>query len=1054
MTDSNPSNLFYRNPRLVVLVLGLALVAGFAALDALPRQEDPTLSRRVATITTSYPGSSALRVESRVTRVLEESLRELHEIKDILSESRTGVSVVRVELDDAYTESHVDEVWSKVRDKIADAEAEFPAGVAPPEFETRTTTAVTLLVGLVWERDRAPEIEILSRLAEELESRLQNLAGTKGTELFGEAEEELRVSVDPLLLASAGLTTLDVSRAIAGADSKVPAGQLRSSGSDLVLEVAGELTSIERIRRIPLRDARGEAVLRVGDVASVEKARRDPARSVALLGGRRGVAVAATMESFQRVDRWSVRAREIVEAFRTEVPTGVALRVVFDQSGYTEARLASLTWSLIVGALVVIGVLFAMMGWRSALIVGSTLPITLSLVLFELHLLGVPLHQTSITGLIIALGLLIDNAIVVVDELVARLRAGATRAQAVAESVMHLWIPLLASTVTTLLAFLPIALMPGGAGEFVAPIAIGVGLSVVTSLLLSMTVIVALAGYFAPRPLAAVHARWWRDGYSNASLARGYRRVLTVCFARPWLGIGVSLVLPLLGFAVMGSLPEQFFPANDRDQFQVQLSLPSQASVDETRRNVERARELIHRHEEVVESHWFIGESPPRVFYNMLGGKDGVSSFAGAFVMTRSAEATERVLPGLQRELIDAFPNARVVAVPFEQGPPFEAPIELRLVGPDLDVLRGLGERLRQRIDAVPAVTYTSATLAGGEPKLVLTTDEDLAQQAGLDLSQVATQLQANLEGALGGSVLEGDQELPVRVRVPDGFRNTETSIGASRLLARESRPIVSPPGLPGTPINAVSDFELVPEFGRVPRRNGERVNTVQAFLLPYATTSDALADVRARLESSDFSVPVGYRLEIGGESAERGEAVSSLMVFALPLFVIMIGAIVLTFNSFRLAGIIFGVAVLAVGLALLGLFVFGYPLGFVAIVGTMGLVGLAINDAIVVLNALRTDPRSVAGEARPTAEVVVDATRHVLSTTLTTVGGFLPLILAGGRFWPPMATAIAAGVLGATLLALFFVPAVFVITRRLRVRDALALGIPCPSQSQRSALA
>ncbi len=1024
------SNLFYRSRRLTVLVLGLSLVAGLSALEALPRQEDPTLSRRFASITTYYPGSSALRVESQVTRELEQRLRELHEVKEVLSRSRTGVSVVRVELDDHYSEVDVDAIWSRVRDKLREAEASFPDGVGRPELETRTTTAVTLLVGLAWMAGAEPQLEVLSRLAEELESRLRNVPGTKETELFGEVEEELRVDVDPLLLASVGLTARELSAAIEGGDSKLPAGQLRAGSTDLLLEVAGELTSVERVRRIPVRSVSGVSLLRVGDIASVRKARREPAQTLALLGGERGVAVAATMEPDLRVDRWALSAKRVIEEFRSEVPAGVSLDVIFDQSGYTEKRLSSLAGNLVVGALVVFVVLAVLMGVRSALIVGSALPVTLALVLAELNLLGVPLHQTSITGLIIALGLLIDNAIVVVDEFRARLREGLTRAAAVSETVRHLFVPLAASTFTTLLAFLPIALMSGGPGEFVGSIAIGVGLSVVTSFLLSMTVIAGLSGYFAQSPQPASSARWWRDGVSSRKLLAVYRRVLRVSLGRPWVGISVSLVLPLCGFAVSGLLAEQFFPANDRDQFQVQLSLASQASVAETRQNVERARAIIHAHDQVVESHWFIGESPPRVFYNMLGGKDGQSSFAGGFVRTSSDLATEELLPGLQRELMQAFPNARVVALPFEQGPPVEAPIELRLVGSDLDVLRRLGNELRRLIAETPGITYTSATLEAGEPKLVIAADEDATRQAGLKLADVADQLQANLEGVLGGSVLEADQELPVRVRVLDAYRVTPTTIAGSRLLAASRATAEAGAGILGVPVNAVSRLELVPALAEVPRRDGERINAIQAFTLPYATTSLILADVEARLARAEFELPRGIRLELGGETAERGEAVSKLLVFALPLFVIMVGAIVLTFNSFRLAAIIFAVAGLSVGLSMLGLWLFGHPLGFVAIVGTMGLVGLAINDAIVVLNALRTDRRAGFHDVRAIEEVVVDATRHIIATTLTTLGGFLPLILAGGRFWPPMATAIATGVLGATILALFFVPAVYVLLR------------------------
>ncbi len=511
------ADLFFRKPRLAVLFAGLILVAGLSAFQALPRQEDPTLSRRSATVTTFYPGASAVRVETLVTEKIEEELQELHEIVEIDSVSRTGVSLVSLELADRYDESLVDEVWSKVRDHLDDAAALLPDGASAPEFEDRTSKAVTLLVGLSWEEEGQAPLAVISRLAEELSSRLRNLPGTKETERFGEAQEEVRVEIDALALAAVNLTAADVSWAIARADAKLPAGQLRHPTNDLVLEVGGALDSVERVRDVPIqRDAAGR-LLRVGDIARVERAVQEPPDAVAILGGRRGVAVAATMEDRQRVDRWAARAHALVDDFRSEVPRGVRLDVLFDQSRYTDERLATLAGNLVLGVGIVLAVLFVMMGFRSALIVATALPLTLAAVLAELNFMGIPLHQMSVTGLIIALGLLIDNAIVVVEEFNGRARQGMRPAAAVAGTIRHLFVPLAASTLTTVLAFLPIALLPGGAGEFVGTISVGVCLAVTSSFLISTTLVVTLAGFASrgrptPRP---GQAPWWRAGVSS-----------------------------------------------------------------------------------------------------------------------------------------------------------------------------------------------------------------------------------------------------------------------------------------------------------------------------------------------------------------------------------------------------------------------------------------------------------------------------------------------------------------------------------------------------------
>lgn len=1036
------AHYFYREVRATALVVGLIAVAGIASFRTIPRQEDPALARRFGDIVVRYPGATADRVEALVTEKIEQAVQQLHEIDEIESISRTGQSVVFVALEDAYGESDVDEIWSRLRDELADVAPALPAGASTPEFTDRTSTAITLLVGFTWELDGPPQLALMTRLAEELESRLRVLPGTKETDLYGEADEELRVTVDPLRLSEIGLDAATVARAIGSADTRRPAGQLRDPSTSMPLEVGGSLTSVERVRRVPIAADAGGRVLRVGDVAEVEKTRVDPPQTIALLGGTRGVAVSATMlPSSGRVDTWAARARAVVEELRAEVPPGVGYEILFDQSHYTTERLATLGGNLLLGASIVVAVLVVMMGARSALVVASALPLTLAAVVVELHWWGIPLHQTSVTGLILALGLLIDNAIVVVDEYELRLRRGAATVEAIRSVVADLAGPLAASTLTTVLAFLPIALMPGPGGEFVGPIAIGVGLSVTTSFAVSLTLILAFAGFALPaerRASEPASQHWLAHGYSNARLAERYRATIAAAIARPAIGIGVSVALPILGFLVAPSLPSQFFPANDRDQFQVQLDLPPHASLDATVEAIERARAVIEAHEEVVATHWFAGELAARVFYNMIGNYS-VPNYAGGFVVTRSPEATERVLPLVQDELLRALPGALAIALPFEQGPPFDAPIEVRVVGPDLDVLRSLGDELRNVLARSDGVTYTRAKLLGGRPKLVLEADEDAAELAGLRLGDVADQLEATLEGSIAGRILDATQDIPIRVRVAERDRASVARIASTRLLAAPGAAAVGGApnaasergALAGVPVEAVAGFALRPELAGIARRNGERINTLQAFLVPYQLIQSSLDDFLARLDAAEIEIPDGYRLEIGGDFEQQSETQGQLASMALPLFVVMAGAIVLTFNSFRLAAIIFAVAFLSVGLALLSVWVSGYPFGFVAIVGTMGLAGLAINDSIVVLTGLRIDPRAATGDPEACAEVVLDATRHVLATTFTTIGGFLPLIFFGGRFWPPMAVAISGGVIGATVIALYFVPPLFAWTRR-----------------------
>jgi len=1010
-------HLFYRNPRLLVLTIALVVVAGLAAFELLPRREDPELTARFAIVTTRYPGAPAARVEALVTEKLEDALLERDEIHQIQSSSRPGISIIQVELRDDIDD--VAPVWSRLRDEVQ--RVALPPGAARPDLDDRNVDAFALILGVRWTGRGPAPLNILQRLAERLEDRMRALPGSKETRLYGMSPEEVRVEVDPARLAALGLTPSAVAEAVRGTDSKVSAGQLRHADSNLLIEVEGELDSIARLRRTPLRYGADGAVVRLGDIATVERDRADPPPEIALLDGEPGIALGVFMQRGQRIDRWSESARAALDDVRAGMPGGVTVEILFDQSVYTEERFANLLGNLALGALLVFAVVLFMMGWRSALLVGVALPLSALMVLAGMRAVGLPIEQMSVTGLIIALGLLIDNAIVMVDQVRHRLQEGEEPGAAVLGAGRSLAVPLFGSTLTTALSFMPLVLMPGPAGEFVGGIGISVVLAISSSFLLALTVVPALTGWMGRCWQRTPEGGLWRDGFRSARLTRRYRDLLAVLFRHPVVAVLFALALPALGFSMAGRLEEQFFPPTDRDEFAIAMRLPPQSSIRDTEAVARRARELILAHGEVSRVHWFVGSSAPKFFYNLTEGEDDTPSFAHAYVQLDGKPATAEFLNRLQEDLDARIPEAQFLVRQLEQGPPFEAPIELRLYGPDPEVLFAWGEKLRLELARLEGVTHTRSTLSDGNPKLRFAGDEIEVNRAGFDNRALAARLEASLEGALGGSLVEETEELPVRVRVADDARGDLDRIASLELLGPDGRSWV--------PLRALGTMEVTPELSDLPRRNGERINTVQGFLRAGLLPSRVVAELKAHL--GDLGLPPGYRAEFGGEAAERDEAVKNLMASVGLLLVVMIATLVLSFQSFRTAAVIGVVAVLCIGLSLASIWIFGYPFGFMAIVGTMGLIGVAINDSIVVLAALREDERARTGDPEAVREVVVRSTRHVLATTLTTVAGFVPLLVAGGLFWPPLAVSIAGGVSGATILALYFVPATWIVMRR-----------------------
>jgi multidrug efflux pump subunit AcrB len=1018
---TNYANLFYTNPRLTALLVLFIVVMGGLAYLTLARQEDPTMTERWARVTTFLPGATAARIESQVSEPIETKLREIAEIDEISSTSKGGLSVVNIELYDSVGPGEVDTIWSEIRDTLSEIEPELPFGATTPELEQNKPLASTLVLALRWREGQA-ELGILSRLGESLRLQLANLPGTEEAELFGEVEEEVLVAIDPYRLAAAQLTPEAVAERIGLADTKLASGRLRAANTDILIEVDADLDTVERIGRIPLLSAADGSVLRVSDVATVERTFVDPPATMALHGLERVVFVNAKMQPGLQIEAWVERANAVVADFAGTLPSGVDLDTVYDQNVYTGARMGDLGTNLLFALMIVLLALIWFMGARSALTVGIALPLSGAMVLAGMQFMGIPLHQMSVTGLIISLGLLIDNAIVVVEGYKLKRARGSSIEDAIASAIRHLVVPLGASTATTVFAFMPIATAPGGVGDFTGTIGVSVALAVASSFAIAMTVVPTVAGLLERRWPSSEGHRWWQSGFAHAGLTRRYRNTVMAVLRRPVVGIGVACVLPFLGFALAPTLTQQFFPPVDRNQFQVQLSLPAPTSISATRAAVERADGILREFPEVTDTYWSIGEGAPRVFYNVTTLNDGVASYASAWVDTVSPEATLAVLPALQAELSAALSNAEVLAIPFEQGPPTAAPIEVRIVGPDLDVLRTLAEDVRRVLASVDHVTYTRATLSTMEPKLVFVPNENAAARAGFATGEISSRLNASLLGVRAGTVQEGNTELDVRVRLVDDRRDNVTDLATLPLAGRDRTTV---------PLDEIGRWELVPTPTAIDRRQGERLSTVQGFVVPFTLPAGVLGEFRQRLATEGTGLPPGYRLEFGGEAEQSSESIGNLASTFVFFALAMGGIVVLSLNSFRQAALIGAVGFLSFGLALFGVRLFGYHLGYMAFIGTLGMVGLAINGSIIVLSALRASPEAVSGDIEATADVVVDATRHIVSTTATTIGGFIPLIVAGGTFWPPLATAIAGGVGGSAIIALYMVPAVFVLMHR-----------------------
>lgn len=1019
------AEILFRNPRFFALFLLVIFAVGLTSLSTIGRQEDPTITNFAGTVIVPYPGASPDRVEALVTRPLEDELRKIDEIDKLTSTSSTGITVVMVRLLETLEKDDMDRVWAEVRDAMSDAQAEFPAGVGSPKLDQDRLSAFTAIVGISPAENRNVPLSVTSRVAQSLADNLRNMNGSKMVEVFGEPEEEIRVKADPVALSARGLSVDQIAMALRAADTRQTAGRTGGDQLDLMVDVAGQFDSIERIGEVIVSSSRDGSATRVADIADVSRELVSPASTMAIVDGKTGVLVAVTMQDGLQVDKWSEKLRQRVADFRQQAPQGLDIEITFDQSQYTAERLSGVLANLGLGMALVILVLLFTLGWRAALVVAVILPLSALLSIAVLEKIGLAIHQMSLSGLIVALGLLVDGAIVMTDELRKQLRAGIPATSAIKNSVGRLRIPLIASTFTTVLAFMPMAILPGPAGDFPGAIATAVIVMLLSSLLLALAITPVLAARLLPSGKDA-GKHWYSSGVNSGVGGEWLAKAMDWSLHHRAAAICLALSLPVSGFLAFPTLVAQFFPGTDRDQMYIQVKLPDGASIYQSRDLALRIDRFLRSDTDIRRVDWSIGESAPAFYYNMYRSRDGIPSFAEALVFTHDARITDSVIRRLQPQLDSAFPEAQIIVRGLDQGPPVQAPLELKISGPDLAVLQELGESMRLRLEKIPVVTHTSASLNGGAPKIEWQLDEGKLRLANRQLGDAARALNGSLIGVTGGEMLEDTERLPVRVRLAQSdssnmalFGDTYVSIGG----ADGNRP--------GFLLSSIGAMDLVPSQSPIVREDGQRINIAQAFLVRGVLPDEAMQYLLADFEANPLALPPGYSLSYGGDADMRDNTVGHLFSPLGMIISAMLITIVLTFNSWRLSAVAGFVCICSLGLSLLALAVFRYPFGVQALIGVIGSIGVSINAAIIIMTALQRDAGAMAGNLRAVRNVVMDSSRHILSTTVTTFGGFLPLILEGGGFWPPFAMAIAGGVLLSTVVSFFMVPPLFVAINR-----------------------
>ena len=1015
-------NIFIDRPRILILTLVFILLAGASSYISIPRQENPELAQRWASIIVIDPGASASRIETQVITKLESALQEIIEIERLDANIQAGSAQMLIELEDYVTFDLIEQTWSEILDKIALVEPILPKTTSV-ELIRSSGPPISVLYALTWKGQGEAPIILMARLGDELRRKLAFVDNTERTGLFGIANEEVLVEIDTNKLALLNLSLAQVSQALAKYDSKKPLGKSSDANNEILLKIKENLVNVSQIKDLPIQVIDGYGVVRLQDIASVKKKPFTPIEDIALSNGKRTVLVEAKAAFGQRIDLYVGQADKVADEFREVLPDEIALENIYSESFYTKKMLDTLTRSIIYAIILVLLLSFFLLGLRAALIVSAILPFTISLVLLGCRILEMPLHQTSITGIIIALGLLIDNGIIVVEDYKHRRSVGLQPREAINKTISQLVIPLLAATFTTVFAFLPIATGDGASTEFVGGMAVTVILAITSSLFLALTIVPVMMAYLE-RVKFFNKISFNKNGYSNKKLLEKYRALLLWAYSKPRRAMGIALFLPFLGFFLFSSIPQDFFPAQDRNMFRVSVELPINSTAEETERSVHEIRKQILKTGVVESDVWFIGRRLPRILYNVVAGDSAVGSnhIAEGVYFASSYKDMMNILPNLAKNLSQSNPDIEVRADKFYSGPPVFAAIDYYITGDDPELLQALGEKLELIISKAPNISSTNATLSSYETNIEIDFNNSNMALSSKQMEAILLELAVANNGIVVGSMLDGNKDLPIRMKSSNGINSSIENIGMLTLAGPASVDYVENFGK--TSLTRTSEF--------IERTNGEKKNSVQGQIWTGNLASGVEAAIKDEIETFKLSLPAGYSLESDGEADTAAESQGQIISSAAIFFVLIVIGLVAALNSFKQAGIILSVAILCIGLSFVGLVIGQQNYGFIATVGAIGLAGLAINDSIVVLSHIKEEAENNGLNKAELVEVVIRSTRHVLTTSATTIGGFLPLLFAS-MFFRPLAWGMVVGVIGSSIIAVFYIPAMFIYLKKIQ---------------------
>jgi multidrug efflux pump subunit AcrB len=1003
MIGPNLSEWALSKRSLVIFLMILSVIAGGLAFFSLGRNEDPAFTFRTMVVGAAWPGATVEDTMEQVTERLERTLQETDYLDRVRSYTTAGQTTIFVDLKQSTPPEKVPDIWYQVRKSIGDMRGTLPAGVVGPGFNDDFGSTFGIIYAFTADGFNFRE---LRDHVESARSRLLHLPDVSEIEVLGAQDEQIFIEFDTERLAGLRLDMRTIINALQSQNIVLPSGVMQNERERVFVRVTGEFESAEQIADVSL--VAGERIFRLGDVADVRRGFSDPPQPMFRVNGQPAIGLAIAMRDSGDILALGENVRKEMAQITAELPLGIEPTLVADQAATVDLAINDFMTSLWQAIVIILACSFLSLGVRPGTVVALSIPLTLAIVFAVMDVVNIDLHRVSLGALIIALGLLVDDAMTTVDAMLRRLGAGDTKDQAATFAYRTLAAPMLIGTLVTIASFVPIGFARSSAGEYTFTIFSVVGISLLVSWLVAVIFAPVVGKAILTAPKAQAEEK-------PGKLVLKYSAFLQAAIKAKWLTIGLTLGAFVVAMALSGQVSRQFFPASDRPELTVDMTLRRNVSILATEAQAKRLEEILNDDPDVDHYSTYVGRGAIR-FILTLNVQLANPFFAQFVIVAKDIEARERLQQRLESVLAEEFPEVVSRVSPLELGPPVGWPLQYRVSGPDVDEVRRISLELAQTLGSDPRVRHVNYDWMEPARQLRVTVNQDEARQLGVSTASLSAVLNSAITGSVITQVRDDIYLINVVTRAVDEQRASFETLSSLQVATPSGRMV---------PVAQFATLEEVQEHPLVWRRDRVPTLTVRADVSSGVMPADVVASLEPQVKHFTEKLPPRYAVVTGGIYEES--QISSDSVFAVvPLMILLMLVIMMVMLvSFRRLAMV--VCMLPLGLigVVLTLLLFNQPLGFVAILGVLALIGMIAKNAVILIVQIETDRAEGKSVLDAVMASATSRVRPMMLAAMSTILGLLPI--APTVFWGPMAFAIMGGLLVATALTLVFLPVLYV---------------------------